>query len=331
MPKLLAPAASLSPVSQLAHAAAALVTGPAIAIATVTARKPRLAPCYPELARGSRAVNQPVQTLRGLACIFLVAFHAVGSQPDRGLMMADGTVLRHLADTFIYLRQPAFAFVAGLVYSFRSVQPGQHVAGFVLGKARRLLVPMLVVSSLQFAVEAAAKDHDFSQILWLPVWPLDHFWFLEAIFTIFVLVAILDHAGVLLRPAVIAAAILATAAMSSLNVVTTHFLALDGVLDLLPFFLLGVCFGRFGDPMAFPGGAPIAWLLVAVGVAIPRPACSACSIIGSRARHRLGCCSAPPSACSCSALAGETSGSRSSAAIRTPSTCSTCSAWRVSG
>ena len=182
-------------------------------------------------------------------------------------MMADGTVLRHLADTFIYLRQPAFAFVAGLVYSFRSVQPGQHVAGFVLGKARRLLVPMLVVSSLQFALEVAAKEHDFSQIWWLPVWPLDHFWFLEAIFTIFVLVAILDHAGALLRPAALAAAILATAAMSSLNVVTTHFLALDGVLYLLPFFLLGVCFGRFGDPLAFPGGAPIAWLLVAVGVA----------------------------------------------------------------
>lgn len=210
-------------------------------------------------------MKQSVQTLRGLACVFLVAFHAIGSRPDKGLMMDDGTVLRHLADTFLYLRLPAFAFVAGLVYSFRSVQPGQPVGGFVLGKARRLLVPLLVVGSMQFALEAAAGGLDFRRIFWLPVFPHNHFWFLEAIFAIFVLVALLDRAGVLRRRAAVAAATLLAAAVCSLEVVTTHLLSADGAVYLLPFFFLGLCFGRFGDPLAIPGGVAIAWLLVAVG------------------------------------------------------------------
>jgi surface polysaccharide O-acyltransferase-like enzyme len=210
-------------------------------------------------------LKQSVQTLRGLACVFLVAFHAIGSRPDKGLMMDDGTVLRHLADTFLYLRLPAFAFVAGLVYSFRSVQPGQLVGGFVLGKARRLLVPLLVVGSMQFALEAAAGGLDFRRIFWLPMFPHNHFWFLEAIFAIFVLVALLDRAGVLRRRAAVAAATLLAAAVCSLEVVTTHLLSADGAVYLLPFFFLGLCFGRFGDPLAIPGGVAIAWLLVAVG------------------------------------------------------------------
>ena len=210
-------------------------------------------------------MKQSVQTLRGLACIFLVAYHAIGSAPDRGLMMGDGTVLRHLADTFLYLRLPVFAFVAGLVYSFRSVQPGQPIGGFVLGKARRLLVPMLVVGSLQFAFEAAAEGLDFSRIFWLPVFPYHHFWFLEAIFAIFVLVAFLDWMGVLLQRPAVVAAILVAAVICSLDVITTHVLSIDGILYLLPFFFLGLYFGRFGDPLAIPGGVPIAWLLVAIG------------------------------------------------------------------
>src|SRR4051794_16179720 len=172
-------------------------------------------------------------------------------------MMGDGTVLRHLADTFLYLRLPVFAFVAGLVYSFRSVQPGQPVGGFVLGKARRLLVPMLVVGSLQFALEAAVDGLDFTRIFWLPMFPYNHFWFLEAVFAIFVLVAFLDCVGVLLQRPAVVAAILVAAVICSLDVITTHVLSIDGILYLLPFFFLGLYFGRFGDPLAIPGGVPI--------------------------------------------------------------------------
>lgn len=216
-------------------------------------------------------MKQSIQTLRGLACIFLVAYHTVGSYPDRGLMMGDGTLLRHLADSFVYLRMPLFAFVAGLVYTFRSVAPGQPVGGFVLGKARRLLVPLLVVGTAQYLVSGVAKGMDAEQllgVLWLPVFPFEHFWFLQAIFLIFVFVALLDSFGVLVRRGALIGALVVAAVICATDVVKTEWFSLHGALYLLPFFFLGVYFGRFGDPLARPGGVPIAWALVIAGVIV---------------------------------------------------------------
>ncbi|HEX2526210.1 MAG TPA: acyltransferase [Geminicoccus sp.] len=216
-------------------------------------------------------MKQSIQTLRGLACIFLVAYHTVGSAPDRGLMMGDGTLLRHLAESFVYLRMPLFAFVAGLVYTFRSVTPGQPVAPFMLGKARRLLIPMLVVGSTQFFFQTLAKGFDLGHLaeaLWIPIFPYEHFWFLQAIFVIFALVAFLDSFGVLVQRIAVVIGLFLAAAIASMDLIQTELLSIRGALYLLPFFFLGLYFGRFGDPLARRGGVPIAWALVAIGVIV---------------------------------------------------------------
>lgn len=232
-----------------------------------------LAPQYDRerLRLGASILKQSIQTLRGLACIFLVAYHTVGSAPDRGLLMGDGTLLRHLADSFVYLRMPLFAFVAGLVYTFRSVTPGQPVVPFMLGKARRLLIPMLVVGSTQFFFQSLAKGFDpghLLEALWIPIFPYEHFWFLQAIFVIFTLVALMDSFGVLVRRFALVAAMVIAAVISSMDLLNTELLSIRGALFLLPFFFLGMYFGRFGDPLARPGGVPIAWLLVAIGTIV---------------------------------------------------------------
>jgi len=221
--------------------------------------------------RSRNALKQSIQTLRGLACIFLVAYHTIGSAPDRGLMMGDGTLLRHLAESFQYLRMPLFAFVAGIVYTFRSVSPGQHVGGFLTGKARRLLIPLLVVGTLQYIVSGVSKGmtgSDLLGVVWLPVYPYEHFWFLQAIFMIFVLVAFLDSFGLLVQRAAVVVALIVAAVICAGDLVRLEYFSIHGALFLLPFFLLGLYFGRFGDPLARPGGVPIAWALVAVGVVV---------------------------------------------------------------
>ena len=217
----------------------------------------------------SGALKQSVQTLRGAACIFLVAYHAIGSSAASGLHMADGTVLRHLADSFIYLRMPLFAFVAGLVYTFRSISTGQSIGGFLAGKARRLLIPMLVASSLQFALAGVTEGQGsayFLGILWLPVFPYEHYWFLQAMFLIFALTALLDSFGVLASRAAIVLLMVAAGIVSMSDVVQVRFMATHSAFYLLPFFLLGLYFGRFGDPLARRGGVAVALLLVVVGL-----------------------------------------------------------------
>ena len=216
-------------------------------------------------------MKQSIQTLRGAACIFLVAYHAIGSSAQSGLHMADGTLLRHLADSFIYLRMPLFAFVAGLVYTFRSVSTGQPIFGFVSGKARRLLIPMLVASSLQFALagimQGAGRAY-FLGIIWLPIFPYEHYWFLQAMFLIFSLVALLDSFDALSKRSAVVAFMALAGLISVSDAVQITFMAIHSALYLLPFFLLGLFFGRFGDPLARRGGVAIALGLAVIGLVV---------------------------------------------------------------
>jgi len=59
-------------------------------------------------------LNLRLETLRGLACILLVLYHVVGSDPAQGLMLADGW-LRWLNDGLAYLRMPLFTFLSGWI------------------------------------------------------------------------------------------------------------------------------------------------------------------------------------------------------------------------
>src|SRR5262245_39111390 len=92
-----------------------------------------------------RSRDDSVDTARGITCVLVVAFHAIGSTPSAGLHIANESSWRLFADLLGYVRMPAFAFLSGYVYAQR---PFSNDAGaFVIGKARRLLIPMLVVGT----------------------------------------------------------------------------------------------------------------------------------------------------------------------------------------
>lgn len=82
-----------------------------------------------------------VDTLRGIACLLLVAYHVIGGEEGRGLDVSSGSFLVWFSDSMAYLRMPLFTFLAGFVFAARpnlSSQTGR----FMWGKVRRLL-PML--------------------------------------------------------------------------------------------------------------------------------------------------------------------------------------------
>ena len=180
-----------------------------------------------------------IDTLRGVACLLLVAFHVVGHSPATGLRLP----LDHwasLANEWLsILRMPLFSFLSGYVYALR---PVDRLRGDVVrGKVRRLLVPMLVVGTVYAALQTLAPGSQGQAIDWrlLHVAPVAHYWFLESLFVIFLVTGLLEQAGMLRTPARFAAVAACAAALHLTAPVPVYF-GLEGATYLFPFFLLGV-------------------------------------------------------------------------------------------
>ncbi|WP_432493801.1 acyltransferase family protein [Kineococcus auxinigenes] len=218
-----------------------------------------------------------VETLRGLACVLLVLFHVRGDDATSGLRLGPENPWSYVVDSVAYLRMPLFTFLSGFVYAAR---PNRGPVGsFTRGKVRRLLVPMLVIGTV-FAVLQQVSGHRAGGsggtpwYLW-HVLPVAHFWFLVAVFWVFLVVAALDRRGLLQRPAAAAGAFAASAAAHLTVPSVPDVLGLRSALYLAPFFLAGLAARRFSWQ-----SAP-RWLKVAVvAVAVAGAALTQAGLLG---------------------------------------------------
>jgi len=192
--------------------------------------------------------DQKLEALRGLAILLVVAFHvkawAPAQPPDfyKGLLYILG-----------FIRMPLFTFISGYVYALRPIIPGDALR-FLAGKARRLLLPMACVGSIMFLfkrippyLEPPTKILQSWKIL---VFPISQLWFLQALFLIFIVIALLESAKWLDKKW----AWLLTLGLTTLPVVlvgpdmagpVNWPFSVDGFLFLLPYFFLGLGLGRF--------------------------------------------------------------------------------------
>ncbi len=188
-----------------------------------------------------------IDTLRGLACILLVAFHVVGG-PSQGLRLPADHLLPQLNDVLQLLRMPLFSFLSGFVYAWRpySGEP----AMFLKAKVRRLLVPMLLVGTLFAVLQTHMPGVNGAQYDWrlLHIVPVVNYWFLESLFIIFVLTACLEQFALLSTPARFSLFWLLAALGFVFNPMPIYF-GLQGAAYLLPFFLLGLASNRFGEQL----------------------------------------------------------------------------------
>ena len=171
-------------------------------------------------------MNLPIETLRGLACLLLVLYHVIGADASLGLRVEDGPV-RWLNDGLAYLRMPLFTFLSGLVYGLRPFAGNSRA--FLVGKVRRLLIPMLFVGTL-FAV--------------LHIRPVAHFWFLESLFWVFLVIWLLERWN-LIREVKGYLLALTLACALYLTVRGWFMLGIEGAIYLMPYFLFGLAFSRF--------------------------------------------------------------------------------------
>src|SRR5262245_28926690 len=97
-------------------------------------------------------VDPTIETLRGLAVVLMVAGHVVGQGETRGLEAAYGSLPHYLYYCFQYLRLPLFTAIGGFIYAGHRVTSGSG-ASFLGRKARRLLIPFMAISTLQFLAQ----------------------------------------------------------------------------------------------------------------------------------------------------------------------------------
>lgn len=209
--------------------------------------------------------NAQIQALRGFACILLVLYHVVGDSPANGLRVADGPV-RWLNDGLAYLRLPLFTFLSGWVYGLRPFQG--NLTRFMTGKARRLLVPMLFVGTIFALMQAMVPGSNTAVQNWylLHIEPVAHFWYLESLLWIFLVMALLDKWGHLGKPwgfGVWSLGVLVLHLMFD----GTRLLGIEGAVYLAPYFLLGLLLSRF-DVWHLMIHKGVALILCAVAVAL---------------------------------------------------------------
>lgn len=217
-----------------------------------------------------------IDTLRGLACMLLVLYHVIGADPNLGLRMESGP-LRWVNDGLAYLRMPLFTFLSGLVYGLRPFAGNSRA--FLLGKVRRLLIPMLFVGTIFALMQASVPGTQSPVGAWylLHVQPVAHFWFVESLFWVFLTVWALERCHLIggVKGYLLA---LGLACALYLTVRGSHWLGLDGAIYLMPYFLLGLAFSRFrlqvqvASPFVRLALAAVAMVtIVSMGMPIPNP------------------------------------------------------------
>lgn len=183
-----------------------------------------------------------IETLRGLACLLLVLYHVIGPLGG-GLKIDVGSPYRVLADSMVYIRMPLFTFISGYIYSIYKIR-GNDFSAFFIGKVRRLIVPLFFVgipfSVLQAIGPGVNKDLSLMEALLSFYTPVNHFWFLQAVFIIFMFVGVLQWLAMLQTTMRLYLLFLFSAVAFLMPAFTTDVFGINGAVYLFPFFITGM-------------------------------------------------------------------------------------------
>jgi surface polysaccharide O-acyltransferase-like enzyme len=192
------------------------------------------------------------QTLRGLACLMVVAFHVIVHEDPSGLRVPEESFYRVFTDLFLHLRMPLFTFLSGFVYAYRPVQPGQETI-FWRKKMQRLLIPLLAVSAIYFIlkwINPVTRDATAAAGLLIFVFPFSHLWFLQALILLFAATVVLERTrllGTFNRFSLVFG--LTLALHLAIEPQTGLLFSAGDALYLAPFFLAGLAANRYRDQL----------------------------------------------------------------------------------
>lgn len=190
----------------------------------------------------SKKKSLEIETLRGLACLLLVLYHVIGPLGG-GLKIDLGSPFRVIADSMVYVRMPLFTFISGYIYSIYKIR-GNDFPEYVVGKVRRIIVPLFCVgvpfSVLQAVGPGVNKDVGVVDALLSFYIPVNHFWFLQAVFIIFMFVGVLEWRGLLQTATRLYVLLAFAAGVFLLPPFAVDAFGINGAIYLLPFFVMGM-------------------------------------------------------------------------------------------
>ena len=199
--------------------------------------------------------DSSIETLRGLAIVLMVAGHVVGGD-TAGMKLPENHAFRYINDSLVYLRMPLFTVISGFVYAIRPLSPGGYPQ-FVKGKLRRLVYPLIFVSTIYFILQTFVPSVN-SKVEIENIWKIYfisylHLWYLHSLLLVFATIMLMEYFNLMktFRGWLICLVVTLIAHFTVLSLLETHqvpnILGSRKYLFLLTFFILGVGLNRFKD------------------------------------------------------------------------------------
>ena len=182
-------------------------------------------------------VAENIHSVRGLACLLIVAFHVIGDDAGEGLHLPDNSGWHYAMKSIVFLRLPLFTVISGYFYGGGRVTRLGFVR-FWQKKSRRIALPFLCVTIVVWLLHRQVYGEPKSLVDAI-VYGYQQLWFLEALLVIFAAMSVWD---LLLCPGpgalVLAAVAMTMIAQCSTDVI--EFLSLSDAIRLAPYFLFGI-------------------------------------------------------------------------------------------
>ena len=176
-----------------------------------------------------------IDELRGVACLLVLAFHAIGSEPS-----LRGDAFAYFASSLQFVRMPIFIAITGLLYGLSRGSRPLTWHGW-LKRMRRLAPPFFVVTLVVCSMDAlrGAGFHPIAALIF-GAW---HLWYLLALGVILLAVVVIEAAISLTSNRLwFAAGLAALAAAIGLLGGEQEF-GIARAVALMPFFLAGAAIG----------------------------------------------------------------------------------------
>ena len=198
-----------------------------------------------------------LDTLRGLACLMIVAVHVIGADPVDGLQLPAGSWWHQIMNNLEFVRLPLFTCLAGIFYgalpAARSGWPG-----FMSRKLRQFVPPLIFATLVFWGLRRWIYGADEDLLLAFVNGYL-HLWYLDTLLVIFAVAAAADLAGGSRSHLLVMTAI--ASGLLYLVVPELDLLHLRNTLFLFPFFVFGVLLYRFPviatDRVSLPLALPL--------------------------------------------------------------------------